>query len=1231
LADNHAAGNGGGIEYFGGTLAVDNCTIADNTASGGGGIAYSFGFGPTIYDSIIARNSGTNPDVQGAFTSQGYNLIGDTTGSIGFGQTGDQTNVSPGLGTLQNNGGPTQTIALLLGSPAIDHGNNAGVAATTDQRGFARIANGTIDIGAVEYQTDLGVTLTPSASPATAGAALSYTVTVTNHGPDIVDGALTPVALTVNYDATDTAFLSWTCPPGWTAALPGAGTVTAVSDAGTLPSGSTATFTLQVSVNDGVADGTILSTATTVANALDANAANNAAVDFTPVGGIPAPILASLGENSISEGSSAFTLTINGSRFVTGAQVLWGSTPLTTATVSTTQLQAAVPAILLTEENSTPCVITVQQDSSASGSLPFTVTDAPLAPLILPFPLYTLEGTPYNGGVAMFADSNPLASTTDFSDYAAMIDWGDGSNPTAGTISYDSYHQGYVVSGSHVYAADNNYTITVTVNDVGTQLSIANGIRVFDVALNSNGNSLAATEGMFNGVVTTFTDTNPLASVTDFSEYSATIDWGDGLTSPGTVGYDTVNHVYTVIGNHTYAEEGSFTTRVTVSDALPVELIGVVPPGNNLNVLFGSPLVVTCPVTVADAPLSASVNVAAIEGIAFSGAVAVFTDADPNGTLADYSATLDWGDGISGTGAIAYNAISQRFEILGNHTYAEEGAYTVGVTIRDNGGSSNSLTGTANVSDALLLGSPSFLNATKGRGLSGAIASFIDTDPNGTATDYTALVDWGDGSSPTVVTGGSGEVTSNGAGFDVNAPHAYSMEGSFNVSVTIQDAGTRTTVHSVVVVSGPVAASVANLPATATTLTITGAGFDAANAANNLVVLSSGAGIVTAATATTLTVTLTTPPTAGILSAAAIIDGVGSGDFTPVATVVPVVTAAAVNVQATAKTLIITGAGFDPIVSHDLVALSSGAGTVTAATPTRLTVTLSSAPRVGSLLAGVFVNSIDSRGLTQVAQVIPGPASAAGSFVLTPASFSAGGAIAVTLRARDALGNNESTGGLKVKFALAAGSSGGTLGAVIDNHNGTYTATFTSPTLGSDTFTATLNSARVASTATTTVIFQSNFAAGSGGNLGAPWLIKAGSFTADSGTATAGASAANLAIYRTALRDVSESVTVSAINLNATAALVGRYGGSGNASMYLAGIQNIAGSIYAVIQKNVAGKVSSLFESSMPLTSTEFPGSGTITFEAVGSSLRLFLNGTLIGAATDTGLTKGSIGIWASP
>jgi hypothetical protein len=108
---------------------------------------------------IVARNSALNtgqgPDVYGAFDSLGHNLIGATNGSSGFIAPGDLAGSSaspldPKLAPLADNGGPTLTMALLPGSPAIDAGDTA-AAPPTDQRGFPRPAGLAADIGAFEF------------------------------------------------------------------------------------------------------------------------------------------------------------------------------------------------------------------------------------------------------------------------------------------------------------------------------------------------------------------------------------------------------------------------------------------------------------------------------------------------------------------------------------------------------------------------------------------------------------------------------------------------------------------------------------------------------------------------------------------------------------------------------------------------------------------------------------------------------------------------------------------------------------------------------------------------------------------------------------------------------------------------------------------------------------------------------------------------------------------------
>ncbi len=185
VTGNTTTGNGGGINLRDGNspFTMINCTISVNTASTGGGF-YAYDSGGytglvTVGNTIIAGNTATtSPDVYGTiFSSQGNNLIGKTDGSSGW-VASDLTGtiaapLNPQLGALANNGGPTQTMALLAGSPAINGGSNTlatSAGLTTDQRGATRINNGTVDIGAYEFQTlywDPGLTATGTGSGGT--------------------------------------------------------------------------------------------------------------------------------------------------------------------------------------------------------------------------------------------------------------------------------------------------------------------------------------------------------------------------------------------------------------------------------------------------------------------------------------------------------------------------------------------------------------------------------------------------------------------------------------------------------------------------------------------------------------------------------------------------------------------------------------------------------------------------------------------------------------------------------------------------------------------------------------------------------------------------------------------------------------------------------------------------------------------------------------------------------
>ena len=186
IAGNVCDSDGGGI-YNGGELTMLNCTVSGNRVGYGGEMEN----GSTIYanhctffatnaydyprfqvvlnggvfyaEDCIFAGAGTNCNCfSGELTSEGYNLIQDTNGcTIAGDETGNIYGVDPLLGPLQDNGGPTWTCELLLGSPAIDQGTSGGL--TIDQRGVTRPYNVVTipdaaggdgsDIGAYEWTT----------------------------------------------------------------------------------------------------------------------------------------------------------------------------------------------------------------------------------------------------------------------------------------------------------------------------------------------------------------------------------------------------------------------------------------------------------------------------------------------------------------------------------------------------------------------------------------------------------------------------------------------------------------------------------------------------------------------------------------------------------------------------------------------------------------------------------------------------------------------------------------------------------------------------------------------------------------------------------------------------------------------------------------------------------------------------------------------------------------------
>ncbi|HVV90682.1 MAG TPA: choice-of-anchor Q domain-containing protein, partial [Solirubrobacterales bacterium] len=218
---------GGGVTAGPGTGAqptqtrIVNSTIAGNSVDTGTGGGFSM-YNPTalaessstITNTIIAGNSagGATSNCGGTLTVvSSHDLADDST--CMFTDAASKAPIDPKLGPLANNGGETDTLALLVGSPAIDAGTNEGCP-PTDQRGVARPIGSACDIGAYEHQptststSTTAASLTPAASPTPPASAdlvlrikpwpkkphrgkkLAFRVTVRDVGPSAAPGVV---------------------------------------------------------------------------------------------------------------------------------------------------------------------------------------------------------------------------------------------------------------------------------------------------------------------------------------------------------------------------------------------------------------------------------------------------------------------------------------------------------------------------------------------------------------------------------------------------------------------------------------------------------------------------------------------------------------------------------------------------------------------------------------------------------------------------------------------------------------------------------------------------------------------------------------------------------------------------------------------------------------------------------------------------------------------------------
>ena len=201
--------------------------------------------------------------------------------------------------------------------------------------------------------------------------------------------------------------------------------------------------------------------------------------------------------------------------------------------------------------------------------------------------------------------------------------------------------------------------------------------------------------------------------------------------------------------------------------------------------IFADP--VTYSFNITGAPLTGQVVLSAeTEDMALPAntTVATFTDSNTTDVAGGFTASINWGDGRTTSGTVTGSNGS--FAVSGGHTYADEGTDPLTVTItRTSDNTQIAPTGNVTVGENDVLTPQGVtISANVNQAFSTAVASFTDTDTVSVAGDFTASINWGDGTPVT-----AGTVTGSNGSFQVSGSHTYAAAGQEIVAVTMTDDG----------------------------------------------------------------------------------------------------------------------------------------------------------------------------------------------------------------------------------------------------------------------------------------------------------------------------------------------------------------------------------------------------------------------------------------------------------
>jgi hypothetical protein len=839
LSGNHAdfgGGFGGGGIYNQGTVTVSGSTLSGNTADNGGGGIYNRGGTVTLVSAIVAGNTAPQgPDILGGVSAaSSHNLVGDGTGLLGIGngdahgnQVGSSADpLGPRLSALGNYGGPTQTFALLPGSPAIAHGDDSlATPGATDQRGQPRSSGGHVDAGAFQSQgfTLAVVSGSPQSAAVNTAFAAPLVVRVTaDHAGDPVDGGQVTftapgggAAATLSPAGPVTIASGLASAAATANSAPGRYGVTASAggnDVTTFALTNTATPAFSNLVSPTVVYGTA---STTLRGHLAAGAfspAAGAAVSITVNGRAQTAGLDGSGNFSLAFPTA--TLGVAGSPYAVTYRYAGdgifdaasdGSTTLT-VTQATPTITWPDPADIVYGT----ALGAAQLDATAD--VPGTFAYGPDAGAILRAGAHTLfvlftpaDTADYTSGLASVPLTVEKATpTVTWADPAAIV-YGtalggaqlDATADVPGTLAYSPGAGTVLAAGAQTLSAHFTPTDTIDYTTADAQVTL-----------------------LVNQATPTITWAGPAAIVYGTplggAQLDATADVpGTFSYSPGAgavlgAGSHTLSVTFTPADTADYTAASAGVTLVvdqatpTITWAGPADIVygtalgaaqldatadvpGTFSYGPGAGAVLGAgshTLSATfTPADTADyttATASVALTVAkATLTVTADGAARIYGVANPAFT-AGYSGFVNGEDlassGVTGSPGLSTDATPASLPGTYPITAAQGTLAAANYAFAFVGG-------TLTVNPDTLTGSGQNITTPVGAPFAGDVATFSDDNPNALAGDFTATITWGDGQTS------AGAVRAAGGGFAVSGGHTYTSPGPFTLTVQLQATG----------------------------------------------------------------------------------------------------------------------------------------------------------------------------------------------------------------------------------------------------------------------------------------------------------------------------------------------------------------------------------------------------------------------------------------------------------